>query len=164
MSINLLLEQQDQAVIWRGPLVGRAIQQFWGDVLWGTLDYLIVDLPPGTSDASLTVMQSLLSGGADSRRTFRYGRTAQHRWHAGIDHRAGGEHELLLPDTGSTNCSAQAIPETAAAVGGCWGAGDCPRSPGCAAQADQVCGRGVRTGADRRMHGARSGASAAGAG
>lgn len=63
MSINLLLEQQDQAVIWRGPLVGRAIQQFWGDVLWGTLDYLIVDLPPGTSDASLTVMQSLpLSG------------------------------------------------------------------------------------------------------
>jgi Mrp family chromosome partitioning ATPase len=63
MSINLLLEQQDQAVIWRGPLVGRAIQQFWGDVLWGTLDYLVVDLPPGTSDASLTVMQSLpLSG------------------------------------------------------------------------------------------------------
>ena len=63
MSINLLLESQDQAVVWRGPLIGRAIQQFWGDVLWGTLDYLIVDLPPGTSDASLTVMQSLpLSG------------------------------------------------------------------------------------------------------
>ncbi len=63
VSINLLLESEDQPVIWRGPLIGRAIQQFWGDVLWGTLDYLIVDLPPGTSDASLTVMQSLpLSG------------------------------------------------------------------------------------------------------
>jgi ATP-binding protein involved in chromosome partitioning len=59
MSINFLLEKEDQAVIWRGPLVGRAIQQFWTDVLWGTLDYLIVDLPPGTSDAPLTVMQSL---------------------------------------------------------------------------------------------------------
>jgi ATP-binding protein involved in chromosome partitioning len=63
MSINLLLPSEDQAVIWRGPLIGRAIQQFWGDVLWGTLDYLVVDLPPGTSDAPLTVMQSLpLSG------------------------------------------------------------------------------------------------------
>lgn len=59
MSINLLLEREDQAVVWRGPLIGGAIQQFWGDVLWGELDYLIVDLPPGTSDASLTVMQSL---------------------------------------------------------------------------------------------------------
>jgi ATP-binding protein involved in chromosome partitioning len=63
MSINLLLDQEDMAVIWRGPLVGGAIKQFWGDIVWGTLDYLIVDLPPGTSDASLTVMQSLpLSG------------------------------------------------------------------------------------------------------
>jgi Mrp family chromosome partitioning ATPase len=63
MSINLLLEQEDMAVIWRGPLVGGAIKQFWGDIFWGSLDYLIVDLPPGTSDASLTVMQSLpLSG------------------------------------------------------------------------------------------------------
>jgi Mrp family chromosome partitioning ATPase len=63
MSINLLLEREDQAVIWRGPLISGAIQQFWGDVLWGDLDYLIVDLPPGTSDASLTVMQALpLSG------------------------------------------------------------------------------------------------------
>jgi len=63
MSINLLLEQEDMAVIWRGPLVGGAIKQFWGDIVWGTLDYLVVDLPPGTSDASLTVMQSLpLSG------------------------------------------------------------------------------------------------------
>jgi Mrp family chromosome partitioning ATPase len=63
MSINLLLPSEDQAVIWRGPLIGRAIQQFWGDVLWGALDYLVVDLPPGTADAPLTVMQSLpLSG------------------------------------------------------------------------------------------------------
>jgi Mrp family chromosome partitioning ATPase len=63
MSINLLLPSEDQAVVWRGPLIGRAIQQFWGDVLWGDLDYLVVDLPPGTSDAPLTVMQSLpLSG------------------------------------------------------------------------------------------------------
>lgn len=59
VSINLLLEEKGQAVIWRGPLVSVAIKQFWGDIFWGTLDYLIVDLPPGTSDASLTVMQSL---------------------------------------------------------------------------------------------------------
>jgi Mrp family chromosome partitioning ATPase len=63
MSINLLLEEEDMAVIWRGPLVSGAIKQFWGDIIWGTLDYLIVDLPPGTSDASLTVMQSLPMSG-----------------------------------------------------------------------------------------------------
>ncbi|MBN1438876.1 MAG: Mrp/NBP35 family ATP-binding protein [Anaerolineales bacterium] len=59
MSINLLLPQEDEAVIWRGPLISRAINQFWQDVVWGRLDYLFVDLPPGTSDASLTVMQSI---------------------------------------------------------------------------------------------------------
>ena len=59
MSINLLLQNEDEAIIWRGPLVGRAISQFWTDTLWGELDYLIIDLPPGTSDAPLTVMQSL---------------------------------------------------------------------------------------------------------
>lgn len=63
MSINFILEQEDQPVVWRGPLVGRAIQQFWTDVLWGSLDYLIVDLPPGTSDAPLTVLQSLPMSG-----------------------------------------------------------------------------------------------------
>jgi Mrp family chromosome partitioning ATPase len=63
MSINLLLESEEQAVVWRGPLIGRAIQQFWGEVLWGRLDYLVVDLPPGTSDAPLTVMQSLPQSG-----------------------------------------------------------------------------------------------------
>ncbi|MFC1967540.1 Mrp/NBP35 family ATP-binding protein [Chloroflexota bacterium] len=59
MSINLLLPEEDEAVIWRGPLIGRAITQFWEEVLWGKLDYMIVDLPPGTADAPLTVMQTL---------------------------------------------------------------------------------------------------------
>lgn len=63
MSINLLLPNEDEAVIWRGPIISSAIKQFWGDVVWGDLDWLVVDLPPGTSDAALTVMQSLpLSG------------------------------------------------------------------------------------------------------
>jgi len=63
MSVNLLLPHEDDAVIWRGPLIGKMIQQFWEDVVWGKLDYLLVDLPPGTADAPLTVMQSLpLSG------------------------------------------------------------------------------------------------------
>jgi hydrogenase maturation protease len=63
MSIDLLLDNEDDAVIWRGPLIGKTITQFWEDVLWGKLDYLLVDLPPGTADAPLTVMQSLpLSG------------------------------------------------------------------------------------------------------
>jgi Mrp family chromosome partitioning ATPase len=59
MSINLLLESEDQAVIWRGPLIAGAIRQFWSEVFWRDLDYLIIDLPPGTSDASLTVMQTI---------------------------------------------------------------------------------------------------------
>lgn len=59
MSINLLLPNEDDAVIWRGPIISRSIQQFWEDVLWGKLDYLIVDMPPGTSDIPLTVMQSI---------------------------------------------------------------------------------------------------------
>jgi Mrp family chromosome partitioning ATPase len=59
MSINLLLQSEEQAVIWRGPLIGGAIRQFWSEVFWRDLDYLIIDLPPGTSDASLTVMQTI---------------------------------------------------------------------------------------------------------
>jgi Mrp family chromosome partitioning ATPase len=59
MSINLLLPDEDTPVIWRGPLISGTIRQFWTDVVWGQLDYLLVDLPPGTSDAALTVMQSL---------------------------------------------------------------------------------------------------------
>ena len=58
MSINLLLPSEDDAVIWRGPLISNTIKQFGEDVLWGKLDYLIIDLPPGTADAPLTVMQS----------------------------------------------------------------------------------------------------------
>ncbi|OGO04079.1 MAG: DNA-binding protein [Chloroflexi bacterium RBG_13_56_8] len=59
MSINLLLADPNLAVIWRGPLISGAIRQFWQDVFWGDLDYLVVDLPPGTSDAALTVMQAI---------------------------------------------------------------------------------------------------------
>ncbi len=59
MSVNFLLPDEGEAVIWRGPLISGAIKQFWGDVQWDTLDTLLVDLPPGTSDAALTVMQSL---------------------------------------------------------------------------------------------------------
>jgi hybrid cluster-associated redox disulfide protein len=59
MSMNLLLPEEGEAVIWRGPMVSGAIRQFFSDVNWGELDYLIVDLPPGTSDAPLTVMQAL---------------------------------------------------------------------------------------------------------
>ena len=63
MSINLLLPHEEDAVIWRGPLISKAITQFWEEVIWGNLDYLVVDLPPGTADAPLTVMQLLpLSG------------------------------------------------------------------------------------------------------
>jgi Mrp family chromosome partitioning ATPase len=63
MSMNLLLPSEEEAVIWRGPLMSKAITQFWEDVLWGKLDYLVIDLPPGTADAPLTVMQTVpLSG------------------------------------------------------------------------------------------------------
>ena len=59
MSINLLMPEEDKPIVWRGPLIGRAITQLWGDVMWGDLHYLLVDLPPGTSDASLSTLQSL---------------------------------------------------------------------------------------------------------
>lgn len=59
MSMNLILEDERQAVIWRGPMVSGAIRQFYADLEWGKLDYLLVDLPPGTSDAPLTVLQAL---------------------------------------------------------------------------------------------------------
>ncbi len=59
MSFNLLLPQEDDSVLWRGPLISKAVTQFWRDVLWGKLDYLIVDLPPGTADVPLTVMQTI---------------------------------------------------------------------------------------------------------
>lgn len=59
VSTNLMVPNEDAAVIWRGPMISGTIQQFWRDVLWGKLDYLLVDLPPGTSDAALTVMQTI---------------------------------------------------------------------------------------------------------
>lgn len=59
VSSNLLTDQEDKAMIWRGPIVSGMIRQFYEDVLWGDLDFLLIDLPPGTSDAPLTVMQSL---------------------------------------------------------------------------------------------------------
>jgi Mrp family chromosome partitioning ATPase len=59
MSLNLLLENEDEPVIWRGPLIAGAVKQFWTDVLWGDIDYMVVDLPPGTGDVPLTVLQSL---------------------------------------------------------------------------------------------------------
>jgi Mrp family chromosome partitioning ATPase len=63
MSINLLLQDEQQPVIWRGPLVAGTVKQFWEEVFWGDLDYLIIDMPPGTGDVALTVMQSIpLSG------------------------------------------------------------------------------------------------------
>ena len=59
MSINLLLENSEDPVIWRGPVIAGAVKQFWTDVAWGDLDYLFVDMPPGTGDVPLTVFQSL---------------------------------------------------------------------------------------------------------
>ena len=59
MSINLLLENETQPVLWRGPVIAGVINQFWTDVHWGDVDYMFVDMPPGTGDVPLTVFQSL---------------------------------------------------------------------------------------------------------
>ncbi len=59
MSVNLLLEKEDAPVVWRGPVISGMIQQFWQDVIWGDVDYMFVDMPPGTGDVPLTVFQSL---------------------------------------------------------------------------------------------------------
>lgn len=59
MSINLLLPGEEEPVIWRGPVIAGTVKQFWTDVIWGDLDYLFVDMPPGTGDVPLTVFQSL---------------------------------------------------------------------------------------------------------
>ncbi|MCE1254087.1 MAG: Mrp/NBP35 family ATP-binding protein [Anaerolineae bacterium] len=63
MSINLILPNESDPVVWRGPIIANTIRQFWSDTLWGELDYLLVDLPPGTSDAPLTALQSLPMSG-----------------------------------------------------------------------------------------------------
>ncbi len=59
MSINLLLENETDPVVWRGPILGGVIEQFWSDVAWGDVDVMFVDMPPGTGDVALTVYQSL---------------------------------------------------------------------------------------------------------
>lgn len=59
MSVNLLLEDESAPVIWRGPIIASVVKQFWTDVIWGDIDYLFVDMPPGTGDVPLTVFQSL---------------------------------------------------------------------------------------------------------
>ena len=59
MSINLLLPQETDPVLWRGPVVAGVVKQFWSDVCWGDVDYMFVDMPPGTGDVPLTVFQSL---------------------------------------------------------------------------------------------------------
>lgn len=59
MSVNLLLDDENAPVIWRGPVIAGVVKQFWQDVIWGDVDYMFVDMPPGTGDVPLTVFQSL---------------------------------------------------------------------------------------------------------
>lgn len=59
MSLNFLMENEEDPVIWRGPIISGMVKQFWTDVLWGELDYLVIDMPPGTGDVALTVLQSI---------------------------------------------------------------------------------------------------------
>ena len=59
MSVNMMLPESDTPVVWRGPVIAGAVKQFWTDVVWGDLDYLLVDCPPGTGDVPLTVFQSI---------------------------------------------------------------------------------------------------------
>ena len=59
VSINLMMDKEDKPLIWRGPLITNTIKQFYTDIIWGELDYLVIDLPPGTSDVSMTIMQSI---------------------------------------------------------------------------------------------------------
>lgn len=59
VSINLMIDKEDKPLIWRGPLITNTIKQFYTDIIWGELDYLVIDLPPGTSDVSMTIMQSI---------------------------------------------------------------------------------------------------------
>lgn len=59
MSLNLLLENQTDPVVWRGPVIGGTVKQFWTDVVWGDLDVMFIDMPPGTGDVPLTVFQTI---------------------------------------------------------------------------------------------------------
>lgn len=59
MSVNLLLDEEEMPVLWRGPILGGTVKQFWTDVIWDDVDYMFVDMPPGTGDVQLTAFQSL---------------------------------------------------------------------------------------------------------
>ena len=59
MSLNLLTENETDPACWRGPIIGGTVKQFWSDVIWGDIDYMFIDMPPGTGDVPLTVFQSL---------------------------------------------------------------------------------------------------------
>ena len=59
MSLNFLMKNESDPVIWRGPVIAGVVKQFYTDVLWGDLDVLLIDMPPGTGDVALTIMQSL---------------------------------------------------------------------------------------------------------
>ena len=59
MSINVLLENESDPVVWRGPVIGGTVRQFWSDTLWDNVDYLFIDMPPGTGDVALTVFQNI---------------------------------------------------------------------------------------------------------
>jgi len=59
ISLNLMIENEDDPVVWRGPIISQLVKQFWTDVIWGNLDYLLIDLPPGTGDVPISVFQSI---------------------------------------------------------------------------------------------------------
>ncbi|MBE7021614.1 MAG: Mrp/NBP35 family ATP-binding protein [Ruminococcaceae bacterium] len=63
MSLNLLLENETDPVVWRGPVIAGTVKQFWTDVIWGDIDYMFIDMPPGTGDVPLTVFQSIAVDG-----------------------------------------------------------------------------------------------------
>jgi Mrp family chromosome partitioning ATPase len=63
MSVNLLLENETDPVVWRGPIIGNMVKQFWTDVIWGDVDFMFIDMPPGTGDVPLTVFQSIAVDG-----------------------------------------------------------------------------------------------------
>lgn len=63
MSVNLLLENETDPVVWRGPVIGGTVKQFWTDVIWTDIDYMFIDMPPGTGDVPLTVFQTIAVDG-----------------------------------------------------------------------------------------------------
>jgi Mrp family chromosome partitioning ATPase len=108
MSLNLLLPNETDPVIWRGPIIAGTVKQFWTDVIWGDVDYMFIDLPPGTGDVPLTVFQSIPWTGSSWSPLLR---SCVHDRREGGEYGAddecpragpGGEHELLqCPSCGS---------------------------------------------------------------